>query len=173
LETDLVLGGTVLKNPPMTLRFGLDLKCPIPNPDFLPLFPPAHAGTRQGRGGVHARRGHRDPAVFDRDRQFGARKDDRLGTGGFQLMDGPFDLGAGCGEIVAFDVTDVDEYRRRLIDFGAHFDEQNVPDAGFQMFVRDPVGNKLELNFPNSEAPQRVAPGTLSAIQFPHLAKSK
>ena len=71
---------------------------------------------------------------------------------------------------VAFDVTGVDEYRRRLIEYGAQFDEQNVPEAGFQMFVRDPVGNKIELNFPNSEAPQRVAPGTLSAMQFPHLA---
>ena len=59
---------------------------------------------------------------------------------------------------VAFDVTGVDEYRRRLIEYGAQFDEQNVPEAGFQMFVRDPVGNKIELNFPNSEAPQRVAP---------------
>ncbi len=72
---------------------------------------------------------------------------------------------------VAFNVTDVADYRRRLTACGAHFDEQNVPDAGFQIFVRDPVGNKIELNFPNSEAPPSVAPGTLSAIQFPHLAK--
>ncbi len=71
---------------------------------------------------------------------------------------------------VAFDVTGVDEYRRRLVGYGAPFDEQNVPGAGFQMFVRDPVGNKIELNFPNSEAPETVAPGTLSGIQFPHLA---
>ena len=42
-----------------------------------------------------------------------------------------------------------------------------------QMFVRDPVGNKIELNFPNSEAPQRVAPGTLSGMQFPHLANKR
>jgi len=74
---------------------------------------------------------------------------------------------------VAFDVTGVDEYRRRLVQYGAHFDEQNVPDAGFQLFVRDPVGNKLELNFPNDEAPAHVASGTLSAIQFPHLAKQR
>ena len=74
---------------------------------------------------------------------------------------------------VAFNVTGLEEFRRRLLDYGAHFDEQNVPDAGFQMFVRDPVGNKIELNFPNSEAPQSVASGTLSAIQFPHLAKAR
>ena len=74
---------------------------------------------------------------------------------------------------VAFNVTGLEEFRRRLLDYGAHFDEQYVPDAGFQMFVRDPVGNKIELNFPNSEAPQSVASGTLSAIQFPHLAKAR
>ncbi len=74
---------------------------------------------------------------------------------------------------VAFDVTDLDEYRQRLLKSGVHFDEQNVPDAGFQLFMRDPVGNKIELNFPNSEAPAQVAPGTLSGIQFPHLAAGK
>ena len=52
---------------------------------------------------------------------------------------------------------------------GVEFDEQNVPTAGFQMFVRDPIGNKVELNFPNSEAPQSVATGTLSKMQFPML----
>ena len=74
---------------------------------------------------------------------------------------------------VAFNVTNAPEYRRRLVDYGAQFDEQNVPNAGFQMFTRDPVGNKVELNFPNSEAPATVAPGTLSGIQFPHLAGEK
>ena len=74
---------------------------------------------------------------------------------------------------VAFDVTGLDEYRRRLTEYGAHFDAQNVPGAGFQIFVRDPVGNKIELNFPNHEAPDEVASGTLSAIQFPHLAHKK
>ena len=74
---------------------------------------------------------------------------------------------------VAFNVTNAPEYRRRLVDYGAQFDEQNVPNAGFQMFTRDPVGNKVELNFPNSEAPATVAPGTLSGIQFPHLAGKK
>lgn len=74
---------------------------------------------------------------------------------------------------VAFDVTGAAEYRRRLVDYGAEFDEQNVPNAGFQMFTRDPVGNKVELNFPNSEAPASVASGTLSGMQFPHLAAKK
>jgi hypothetical protein len=36
--------------------------------------------------------------------------------------------------------------------------------------MRDPVGNKVELNFPNEEAPADVARGTLSALQFPEHA---
>jgi catechol 2,3-dioxygenase-like lactoylglutathione lyase family enzyme len=70
---------------------------------------------------------------------------------------------------IAFDVTGVEEFRRRLIGLCVEFDEQNVPTAGFQMFTRDPVGNKVELNFPNDEAPQSVAQGTLSKMQFPVL----
>ncbi len=65
---------------------------------------------------------------------------------------------------VAFDVTGVDDVRRRLIELGVEFDEQNVPNAGFQMFTRDPVGNKVEFNFPNHEAPETVASGTLSKV---------
>lgn len=71
----------------------------------------------------------------------------------------------------AYDVTDAPGFRQRLSQIGVHFDEQNVPGAGFQMFMRDPVGNKVELNFPNAEAPQEVAAGTLSAIQFPEQAR--
>lgn len=32
---------------------------------------------------------------------------------------------------------------------------------------RDLAGNKLEFNFPNAEAPQTVALGTLAPMQFP------
>lgn len=35
--------------------------------------------------------------------------------------------------------------------------------------ISHPVGNKVELNFPNDEAPQSVAKGTLSRMQFPVL----
>jgi catechol 2,3-dioxygenase-like lactoylglutathione lyase family enzyme len=70
----------------------------------------------------------------------------------------------------AYNVVGVEAFRERLIKHGVEFDEQNVPNAGFQMFMRDPVGNKVELNFPNEEAPKSVAPGTLSAMQFPEHA---
>lgn len=70
----------------------------------------------------------------------------------------------------AYDVSGVQQFRDRLNKLGVQFDEQNVPNAGFQMFMRDPVGNKVELNFPNEEAPAEVASGTLSALQFPEHA---
>lgn len=72
---------------------------------------------------------------------------------------------------VAYRVTDVESFRKRLTRSGIAFDEQNVPNAGFQIFLRDPVGNKVELNFPNEEAPQDVAKGKLSAMQFPEHAR--
>lgn len=66
----------------------------------------------------------------------------------------------------AYAVKGVQDYRNRLRKLGIPFDEQNVPNAGFQMFMRDPVGNKVELNFPGEETPVEVAAGTLSATQF-------
>lgn len=45
------------------------------------------------------------------------------------------------------------------------YEQQNVPEAGYQIFMRDPVGTLLEFNFPNSEAPDAVASGTLAPRQ--------
>lgn len=68
---------------------------------------------------------------------------------------------------IAFTITGAAEFRERLAGLGIAFDEQNVPNAGYQIFLRDPVGNKLEFNFPNAEAPQTLASGTLARMQFP------
>ena len=68
---------------------------------------------------------------------------------------------------IAFAITGAAEFRGRLTRLGVAFDEQNVPSAGYQIFLRDPVGNKLEFNFPNAEAPQTLASGTLAPMQFP------
>ena len=68
---------------------------------------------------------------------------------------------------IAFTITGAVEFRERLARLGVRFDEQNVPNAGYQIFLRDPVGNKLEFNFPNAEAPQALASGTLAPMQFP------
>jgi catechol 2,3-dioxygenase-like lactoylglutathione lyase family enzyme len=59
--------------------------------------------------------------------------------------------GPGSGEIdhVAFGGTDLDDMRARLTAGGLAFEEKVVPRDGIiQLFVRDPEGVKLELNFP-------------------------
>ena len=44
----------------------------------------------------------------------------------------------------------------KLVKLGVEFDEQNVATAGYQIFIRDPIGTKLEFNFPNQQAPAGV-----------------
>jgi catechol 2,3-dioxygenase-like lactoylglutathione lyase family enzyme len=59
--------------------------------------------------------------------------------------------GPGSGEIdhVAFGGTDLDGMRARLQQSGLAFEEKVVPRDGIiQLFVRDPEGVRLELNFP-------------------------
>jgi catechol 2,3-dioxygenase-like lactoylglutathione lyase family enzyme len=51
---------------------------------------------------------------------------------------------------IAYSMTDVAEVRERLKRLGYEFEQQNVPNAGFQLFLCDPVGNKVELNFPGN-----------------------
>ena len=68
---------------------------------------------------------------------------------------------------IAFNITGAADFRERLTRLGVEFDQQNVPGAGYQIFLRDPVGNKLEFNFPNTETPPTLAPGTLAPMQFP------
>jgi len=58
---------------------------------------------------------------------------------------------AGAGDLIA-----------RLERLGLSYQQQNVPEAGYQVFLRDPVGTLLEFNFPNEEAPGSVASGTLA-----------
>jgi len=79
----------------------------------------------------------------------------------------PRDAHAVSFDHIAFTLTGAADFRTRLTGLGIAFDEQNVPNAGYQIFLRDPVGNKLEFNFPNAEAPQTVASGTLAPMQFP------
>jgi hypothetical protein len=45
--------------------------------------------------------------------------------------------------------------RERLVRNGIEFQEQNVENAGYQIFIIDPVGTRLEFNFSNTEAPLR------------------
>ena len=71
----------------------------------------------------------------------------------------------GSVDHVAFGMTGAAEFREHVRKLGIAFDAQNVPDAGFQIFLKDPIGTVLEFNFPNEEAPQDIESGTLSARQ--------
>src|SRR5262245_22967172 len=61
---------------------------------------------------------------------------------------------SGSIDHVAFKCTSASEMRARLTQRNIAFEEQNIENAGYQIFITDPVGTRLELNFPNSEAPE-------------------
>ena len=63
----------------------------------------------------------------------------------------------GSVDHIAFKCTGAAELRARLVRNGIGFQEQNVENAGYQIFITDPVGTRLEFNFPNCEAPETVA----------------
>jgi len=63
----------------------------------------------------------------------------------------------GSVDHIAFQCTGSEELRARLVRNGIAFQEQNVENAGYQIFIIDPVGTRLEFNFANREAPDAVA----------------
>jgi catechol 2,3-dioxygenase-like lactoylglutathione lyase family enzyme len=71
----------------------------------------------------------------------------------------------GSVDHVAFGMSGAAEFRERVQKLGIAFDAQNVPGAGFQIFLKDPIGTVLEFNFPNEEAPSDVAAGTMAQRQ--------
>ena len=68
----------------------------------------------------------------------------------------------GSVDHIAFGMTGAREFREHLRKLGVPFESQNVPHAGFQFFLKDPLGTVLEFNFPNEEAPEDVAVGTIA-----------
>ena len=68
----------------------------------------------------------------------------------------------GSVDHIAFDMTGANEFREHLVNLGVKFETQNVPEAGFQFFVKDPLGTVLEFNFPNAEAPSDIKKGTMA-----------
>jgi catechol 2,3-dioxygenase-like lactoylglutathione lyase family enzyme len=63
---------------------------------------------------------------------------------------------------IAFRSTGAADFQAYLDGLGVKYEQQNVPQAGYQIFLRDPMGTMLEFNFPNEEAPVAVASGTLA-----------
>ena len=49
---------------------------------------------------------------------------------------------------------------------GIAFEEQNIENAGYQVFLYDPVGTKLEFNFLNEHVPDAVPLGTTAGANL-------
>jgi catechol 2,3-dioxygenase-like lactoylglutathione lyase family enzyme len=75
------------------------------------------------------------------------------------------DLHSGSVDHVAFTASGAVEFRARLKKVGVYFEEQNIPKAGYQVFLHDPVGTKLEFNFPATETPPELPSGTSAKMQ--------
>lgn len=57
-----------------------------------------------------------------------------------------------CIEHVAFKAADAASYRARLAALGVAYQDAQRPLAGYQIFLRDPAGVRVELNFDIGEA---------------------
>jgi catechol 2,3-dioxygenase-like lactoylglutathione lyase family enzyme len=66
----------------------------------------------------------------------------------------------GSVDHVAFKASGAADFRKRLTQLGIEFQEQNIKDAGYQVFLYDPVGTKLEFNFLSEHVPDAVPLGT-------------
>jgi catechol 2,3-dioxygenase-like lactoylglutathione lyase family enzyme len=73
----------------------------------------------------------------------------------------------GSVDHIAFKASGAAEFRKRLKGLGITFQEQNIPKAGYQVFLHDPVGTKLEFNFLNEVVPDAVPAGTYARMQVP------
>ena len=59
----------------------------------------------------------------------------------------------GSVDHIAFQSKDAAAFAGKLRGMNIAYEQSNVAGAGYQIFIRDPVGTVLEFNFPNSEAP--------------------
>jgi len=79
------------------------------------------------------------------------------------LGDKPLDSlqGGGAVDHIAFLATGLSAIRSKLAEHSIDFKERTVPDLGLhQLFVEDPSGITLELNFPAAEASGEAASGS-------------
>lgn len=70
------------------------------------------------------------------------------------------DKHSGSIDHIAWKANGAAEFRKRLKRLDIEFEEQNIQDAGYQVFLYDPVGTKLEFNFLNEHVPDAVPLGT-------------
>jgi catechol 2,3-dioxygenase-like lactoylglutathione lyase family enzyme len=70
------------------------------------------------------------------------------------------DQHSGSVDHIAFKASGAVDFRKRLKQLNIEFEEQNIENAGYQVFLYDPVGTKLEFNFLDEAVPDAVALGT-------------
>jgi hypothetical protein len=66
----------------------------------------------------------------------------------------------GSMDHIAWRASGAVDFRRKLKKLGIEFEEQNIENAGYQVFLYDPVGTKLEFNFLNEHVEDAVPLGT-------------
>lgn len=76
------------------------------------------------------------------------------------------DKHSGSVDHIAFKASGAADFRKRLKQLGIAFEEQNIPNAGYQVFLHDPVGTKLEFNFVSEDVPDAVPSGTTAATNI-------
>jgi catechol 2,3-dioxygenase-like lactoylglutathione lyase family enzyme len=67
---------------------------------------------------------------------------------------------SGSVDHIAFKASGAADFRKLLKRLGVTFEEQNIPNAGYQVFLHDPVGTKLEFNFLDEQVADAVPSGT-------------
>ena len=68
----------------------------------------------------------------------------------------------GSMDHIAWRASGAVDFRKRLKKLGIEFEEQNIENAGYQVFLYDPVGTKLEFNFVNEHVEDAVPLGTVA-----------
>jgi extradiol dioxygenase family protein len=72
----------------------------------------------------------------------------------------------GSVDHIAFKASGAVEFRKHLKQLGIDFEEQNIENAGYQLFLYDPVGTKIEFNFLNEHVADAVPLGTTAAANM-------
>jgi extradiol dioxygenase family protein len=76
------------------------------------------------------------------------------------------DKHSGSVDHIAFKASGAVDFRKRLKRLGIEFEEQNIENAGYQVFLYDPVGTKLEFNFLKEVVSDAVALGTTAGANL-------
>ena len=69
----------------------------------------------------------------------------------------------GSMDHIAWRASGAVDFRKKLKKLRIEFEEQNIENAGYQVFLYDPVGTKLEFNFLNEQVADAVPLGTTAA----------